>query len=677
MRKKVFFSFIFFTLFFYLPLRAAPPAWAVDLRSFAPRISGFDGALEVNTLSDSTKNQSNSTMVSRNDVVFQEKLDLSVYGYIYHPRFMTFLASVGVGLQQEQFHSSYSPQSFPWRNSTIRDYELRTVLLPEHPYNLELWSLRRSFFIREAFLQGSTAVQDEWGATFRYKKQPWSFNLGYVSDTLSSSNENSTTGSFNVGAAYSKGVFSNAISYNHRNTDISSNSAVNTVDYLYYSSVLKADPVLLQSTVNINDTTQRSQTTTPLELDMFRWSELLSVNLPWNFATSLSYDYNQDRNISGKGTPDEEKVLTITRNPSVELSHRLFESLSSLYRFSDITTTSSRGSTDTTTNLLQFAYTKKIPGGTMLALVRGTDSVTTSKGTPIVVNETHSAQLPPSINNFFVLNQQFVDQNSISIQVKNTSDQFVDLPSGYYTVTPFNNSFKIVINGLPVEVTNLRPPDFQYAFLVQYALLSNAKFDIKTMEYRLQLQLFDRIVNPYIDYMTSRETILAGNVLGGPQSSNTTTVGINLSKLPYSLLVEYANTDSTTNPMRNFRSEIQYQNYIVPTVNLTAKIYYMKDTYLPAPLVLAYTQTTVGGFFTLMKTFPAKNLYASLSGSYAVINSLLQTTSYSLNSSILWKIGKVTLDMGASITDSNSTSSLSKLKTSSEYYYLKFKRQLF
>jgi hypothetical protein len=78
-----------------------------------------------------------------------------------------------------------------------------------------------------------------------------------------------------------------------------------------------------------------------------------------------------------------------------------------------------------------------------------------------------------------------------------------------------------------------------------------------------------------------------------------------------------------------------------------------------------------------MKTFPAKNLYASLSGSYAVINSLLQTTSYSLNSSILWKIGKVTLDMGASITDSNSTSSLSKLKTSSEYYYLKFKRQLF
>ncbi len=677
MREKVFFLFIFFTLFLYLPLRAATPAGAVDLQSFVPRIAGTDGALEINMLSDSTKTKSNSTVVSRNDVLFQEKLDLSVYGYIYHPRFITFLTSVGVGLQQEQFHSSYSSQSFPWRNSTIRDYELRAVVLPEHPYNLELWDLRRSFFIREAFIQGSTAVQDEWGATFRYKERPWSFSLGYISDTLSNFSEKSTTGSFNVGAAYAKGVFSNSISYNHRNTDISSNSAVNKVDYLYYTNMVKADPILLQSLVNINDTSQRSQNTVPLELDMFRWSELLSANLPWNFATTLSYDYNQNKNISGKGTPDQEKDLTTSRNPSAELSHHLFESLSSLYRFSDITTTSSRGSTDTMTNLLQFAYTKKIPGGTMLALVRGTDSVTTSNGTPTVVNETHFAQLPPSINNFFVLNQQFVNQNSISIQVKNTSDQFVDLPAGYYMVTILNNSFKIIINGLPVEVTNLRPLDYTYEFLVQYSLVSNAKFDIKTTEYRLQLQLFDRMVNPYIDYATSRETILSGNILGGPQSSNTTTVGINLSKLPFSLLAEGAKTESTTNPMRQFRSEIQYQDYIMPTLNVTAKIYYMKDEYLPAPLVLSYTQTTVGGFVTMIKTFPVKNLYASLSGSYAVINSLLQTTSYSLNSSILWKIGKVTLDMGASITDSNSTSSLSKLKTSSEYYYLKFKRQLF
>ncbi len=285
MRKKVFFSFIFFILFFYLPLRAVPPAGAVDLRSFAPRIAGFDGAVEVNAFSDSTKNKSNSTVVSRNDVVFQEKLDLSVYGYIYHPRFITFLASVGGGLQQEQFHSSYSPQSFPFRNSTIRDYELRTVVLPEHPYNLELWSLRRSYFIRESYLQGSTAVQDEWGATFRYKKRPWSFSLGYVSDTLSNFNEISTTGSFNVGAAYAKGVFSNSISYNHRNTDISSNNAVNKVDYLYYTNTVKADPILFQSTVSINNTSQRSQNTTPLELDMLRWNELLSVKLPWNFAT--------------------------------------------------------------------------------------------------------------------------------------------------------------------------------------------------------------------------------------------------------------------------------------------------------------------------------------------------------------------------------------------------------
>ncbi len=78
----------------------------------------------------------------------------------------------------------------------IREYEFRTLILPEHPYNLELFVLRYNPFVIGRANSEIGSVTLSKGALFTYKKRPVKFKLNYTIGDTESSRSNSETENF-------------------------------------------------------------------------------------------------------------------------------------------------------------------------------------------------------------------------------------------------------------------------------------------------------------------------------------------------------------------------------------------------------------------------------------------------------------------------------------------------
>ncbi len=657
-------------------------AYALSLGQFSPVLTGYEGELDIDALSNSNKSKSGANSTTIQDTLFRETLALSTTGYVYHPRFMTFLVSVGGGLQQEHYLANDTTDS-SFQNTTVETYELRTIFLAEHPYNVELFTLRQEPFISGVFLSGLTVVDTQSGANLNFNKRPWSVSLSYLHDSTqefeSSTATTTATDTYTATASYEKGFLANYLNCMHTDSSISTNAS-NTSSSLYYFNMAHTGPFKLQSNAGITLVSQQSSQTLPLDTSTTVWNEQLSAKLPLNFDAALSYSYYMYTNITDKGSSEETKDFTKNLNPSGEITHHLFESLTSSYQYSYLQSESNSGNVETRTSSLSFNYIKRILWGTLSAGVTKLDTKTATTGTPLALNENHSAQTSPFPNNSFVLGQQFINEASIVIMVEDANNQLVTLPAGDYQVVPYTNSFQIFIIQLPQQVTNLRPADYTYAFQVQYSLQGNNTTETQSMGYHLRLQLFNRMVNPYISYQTLHQTLVSGSIIGGPQSSIDRIYGVVLSRAPWSLQAEYQSLDAEDYPTRSSRAEADYQKDITKTINLSAKVFYTNEKHLQSPLVAPYTDRDIGTSATMMKSFPARNLYASITGSYTVTSGLSAGASYSLGGTLTWRVGKMDISAGATITRAEATptqvSAADRQEVDTDYFFIKLKRKI-
>ena len=150
---------------------------------------------------------------------------------------------------------------------------------------------------------------------------------------------------------------------------------------------------------------------------------------------------------------------------------------------------------------------------------------------------------------------------------------------------------------------------------------------------------------------------------------------------PLRARAEYQKFDWDVNPYRLSRVELQSVGSLTPTTSVYATASYA-DRYFPkgasADQGQPYSEKTASASASIRKQLSEPGLSFTAGGTYSHLSSLADSTAYSINSALIWKIGKLDLTLGANAYRSETQSSISvSSQRTHEYYYVRLRRQLF
>lgn len=663
---------------------------SANWREFIPSPYENSVDLDVHTTSESDSFETDNskagvTRTKWTDTFIKEKLTLSSIGYVYHPRFVQYRFALSGALTQEDYNSSLS-EPVSWRNAAGIEYDVNLIMLPEHPYNLRLFTRRTEPLFTEYLATQSHNVETSRGAVFRYEKKPYFFHLKYIENSIESSLNSSDVNTFSVDGMYFKqfrndNKFSLNGGYIHR--DFTSSSLLKGVSNEYHlNNFIDLKKVSLSSNLAKNIFTQEDPLAASVENDLISWDERLTAKLPLNFRTELSYNYQKNDFTTGATeTLPESNLSNTSKRAELDIIHKLYQSLSNTYTLRHNSLTSSAGDTEETSHSLTTSYNKIIPGGMLLAGLNLSRAVTDSTGQTTVASEPHASVAVPGS---FVINDQLVAPETVRIFLKSPLEPFELIlleENIHYMVSPLGSTLQINVINLPSQFV----VPGTYEFLVTYDLISgNFKFLMETAGYNISLNLFNHMLNPYFNHTNVKSKVLSGNFTGVPVDSTLYALGVIFQKAPFQAMAEYQNFDSNISPYSAWRGEVSYTNNITETTRVSSTAAY-SDTNYPRGRSIEegqqLTLTTTSLSANIQKQLLSKDLSFSAGGAYSYTRGQINGTTYSLNSSLMWKIGRLVFSLGASAFDSitESTGSATTIRTERihQYYYINMKRKIF
>ncbi len=657
---------------------ACAPAFA-DWKNFLP--SPFENGAYLDLFSSYEEDQNPSSPASFgwDDTFIREKVTLFSNGYFYHPRFLQYQASLSGALKQEDYHATFL-ETGGWRHGTGYEYDIKTFLLPEHPYNLQLYALRYEPLFKQQASTQRNDLQEAWGGLFRYRKKPWFFNARFNDNTNRSdviTSEVRSVGAdgqyfrrfdggnqFSINGAYNPSHFTNSAGLDGRMTE-----------YLF-GNVVDLQRARLNFSLTGNDSDQQSPTSGDFASNQISWYEVLTLFLPLNFRSDVSYRIqNNESHFTDPGISADRKLTDLNKTFQIDVIQKLFQSLDSRYTYQDNTRESSGGDTDFFSHTLSLAYTKWIPDGRVLAGVTLGRSQTENRGPTDIVSEPHPATGVPGT---LSLRQANIDPRTIAVFLRSPLPPFevIQLVEGvHYTVSPVGNSFEIDIVTLPPQFA--LPGTFDIS--VSYSLIP-ADFTLRADDtgYNVAVELLDAMLTPYAGYATVRSDVLAGVFPGIPLDSTTTTLGLRFRRGPLRAMGEYQNLEWQVSPYTSRRAEVQYVSSLDPTTRLYAIVsylhkYFSQGTSSVSPEPYTDETTTASGNF--QKQVPAWGLVFSAGGAYSHLRGRVTGNAYSLNSALTWKMGKMDLSAGATVYSSDTEGTTGTLTSRfHQYYYVNLRR---
>ncbi len=669
-------------LILLIAVLASPSISRGDVQEFFPRNTGFEGELDIDMSHEISRNTTRGQGLEAKDTFFNEKLVLAANGYVYHPRFLLYLAKIGGGLSQGSFKNTLNPAlgSGSWTNVFIYEYEGRTVLLPEHPYNLELYAMRRNPFISGRVVSGFHPVSYSKGALFTYKEMPAIFRLGYSLDTVETGKSKSDTKVLIANGGYNKENYNLSGGFSHsdsQNLIGPANLELTNNDYSLQNQIRFFEKkFFLNSDLSRNEFRQHSVATS-LKGDRFTWNEQINAYLPWNFDVYARYNHFRDAERSlDAGAAAENRLASTTDGVGFSITHKLYESLQSGYNFNYSSSKTGTGDITDRTHSVYGAYTKKIPGGRLTAGGTIGDTLSDRRGALTVINEPHNARILDT----FPLVRTDIDDASIRMNVRNPFDNtFVDLiKDTHFRIIRVGDTVTIQILAIPPEALSIDPL-FVYEFRVTYQIVSGSvEIDTSDIGYSLKLELFNGYFIPYYNYSRRKQRVLSGFLSGGPEDATNQTAGIMVQRPRYSLLFEYQDLQSRLNPSNRYRAEGNYRQEIDSTMFLNARAYYTKVNNFPGVFNPgSSTETGTGADMTIQKKFPGRNININATGSYSQRKYIFDTKTYSLGAALSWRVAKLDISLGANVNHSETALTTGKEENKYQRYYLSVKRYLF
>ncbi len=644
---------------------------------FTPTLADYNAQVEVGFGYEKDENTTNGKGVKTKDATAVERVRLNTLGYIYHPRFILFNLGGALGLQQEDFQSNVIKSQDGARSSD--EYDLRAMILPEHPYNLELFTLRRNPLIRPRFSLGRIVVNEK-GATFRYKQKPLMVSMSAIEETRTGATTVDTR-TYQGYIGYSLGPFYNTVGHD-RSQATNSFLMQTTRSNSFFSNDLALPSLTLASRISADRTTLEDFRSPTVNDKTVTWTEQFSAELPWNLSSGATYNLFKETRSSDQALFLRDVLSTKSESAGVSLSHRLYSSLRTSGTVNYLSTHTNGGESRTVSESVASAYTKKIPEGRLNAGVGFTTLDTQTVGAPLALNEQHLVTYPTSTTpDNFKLNSQSVDQATIRVSVDDpVSGALVPLTPANYTIQTIGTFTQINVpqSLLPSSLSSFSGI---LTFHVSYSLLrSNVEFRTDIINSNISFELFNGLLNPYYSRTSSIQEVLAGSLPGGPDSLRMDTIGVIVQKKPFTLQTDYTTVSSRLNPYRTWKTVFEYREFLAETTTFIARLEREHNQYpkaTAAPGTTGYTEEVTTIDLSMRQDFPSKNLDLFLKGTYQWRTSYATSTAATFNTALAWSLGKLSLNLGAAVTDLTTTFSTGKQKYLTEYYYLTASRKLF
>ncbi len=656
------FAVLFTALFF-------PRHSAGEEQDFFPRFVDVDGSLDFLFERRDTRRTTETLTLDTKQYQAIERIKIMTDGYLYDPRFMIFYLNGGFGFDQTYYRSNFI---YKRASDLLDEYDLTLFFLPEHPYNLELYTRRQ--IPPMSPMSPEIVISNSRGALFRYKQSPLWFNLGVNWQQVENDSTVETT-QYLANGTYSIGPFDNYAGYTETHSaspgfgeaEVTAADFTNTFKY--------RQSFVLASSVENLEQTQRRILGPDTDTETFSWSEMLSWQLPANLFANVSHNY-QKSNVVQTGFNAYTADARYTTD-GASLNHQLYNSLRTTAAINRSTLEATGGDTSSLIKLLSVAYEKMIPTGGMHAEYAYSDTEATRRGAAFIFNETHTAQVPGGT---FFLNSLAINTSSINLQVKDPVNQgLVSMVRNVdYQVFQFGNQVQIMVLNLPAPV-GPPVPSFTYTFVASYALLNNeSSTDITSNGIALRFKLIEGFFNPYFSFTRTNMRVVTGVFFGGDDTTTTRIYGYTIQQDPFTLMFEYTDFDSRLNPYRNIRSSLEYRQAVLEDFDVMAQLLYNDMERPPQNGQSEYSDKNTHMQLTARKRFLPENLDLNVTGSYDVRNTTGVTSkTYTFYPVVIWHVGKLDVNfrMARSYTLSFSPSGRSTYETGD--YFLTVSRKLF
>ena len=663
-------------------LAAAPAGagWTI----FLPRPVDNGAELDLYFSEESEELDRGRASAAWSDDFGRQKLTLFSNGYVYHPRFLVYLLSVGGGFRQEEYASTSFGSSIEGDiDDTSLEYDAQLYLLPEHPYSFHLWASRFEPLLRERSTVLHDRVDSHRGLEATYRRKPYLARARVYDRTVERDLSRTDQQGLALSAEYFRELsggrsISLAGAFDPSRFEVSTGLEGETSE-AWVDSWVSLERFSLRSLLRRDDHRQEGRVAGSFDNEELNWEERLVVPLPWSLELEANYRYRDDETVTRAATPGAPEIdLSSTRNEAeVSLLHRLYDSLESRYRYQVNDTASSFGEVDNVLHAFDVDYRKAIPRGRLFLGMDLSRVDSGSDGGVAVGNEAHPDVAVPGR---FTLDARNVDVRGISVFLESPRPPFeiIRLVEGiHYEVSQVGDTVEIFVVTLPPEFALNEVFDFRVSYLTtgRYELRSDMR------RYDLSFDLLDGLITPYASWSEVDSEVLAGSFPGDALDSTTQTVGTSIQYGGFRLRTELQEVDWDVAPYESWLGELHYGGNLGRTTTLSASVSRHKRSYPEGRSRLdteRYREVFDTAAASLQQRLFDDTLVFSVGYSYSQMHSLIDSESYSFTSSLSWRIGLLDVTAGASRSTSE-TVARTTLRTGRDHdlYYVRLRRTLF
>jgi len=661
---------------------AGGAAFGTDFGNFLPRSLDTGAWIELIAVSELDDFQSTGRETRWTDDFFRQKATIFSKGYVYHTRFLIYDASLSGALKQEEYERTARP-STGRRYDQGYDYKMRVVLLPEHPYNFEIFALRWEPLERDRAATRRDHVATSRGADFTFRDKPYFLRAHYTDNRYESSETYSDVERLGLDGEYVRDYpggtrISVQGSFAPERFDHSSGIA-GTASETLASGSLRLGRLDLYAAAADSRTDQEGGATARLQSRRTALHGRVGATLPWRFRSTLSYRRGESRSEFTIRDSDSPRIQeNEDRNLQYELGHRLFESLRSSWIHRRAERLAPTGNAQSRSDTLQLLYSKSVPRGILEAGYGRGWSGTENRGQTLVTQEPHDAVAVPGT---FRLDHADVDSTTIVVFLRSPIAPFETIrldEDVHFVVAQVGSELEIWVLDLPPQFA--LPGSFD--FRVDYRPLGgDFRIDSEQSNHSASLRLFGNRLNPYYSYFRTDSRVVDGFFPGGGLDTTRTLVGLRLELGPLRIGAEHQDVDWDRGPYHGWRYDLRYVDAISVDTTLHVTASYLSRIYPEGRNDASrqrMAETTRSVSANLQQKLFRRRLVASIGGTYGRTTGYAETETLSGNASVSFKIGRLDLSAGATVSSSESNAdSLFVSRRDRRHYYLRLRRDLY
>lgn len=178
-----------------------PGTVLASIGKWTPTVLDYEADLEIYGTYRNYENTTDDLNRKESRLLMKERINFTLTGFVYHPRFIQYRLGLSGGLAQEYFKNDFVDYT---RTGSATGLHLRATILPLHPYNLELFYIRYEPLSPRGPSSGPNPVGYSKGAIFKYENKPYFLTVSYINSIRESELTSSEWTSLMANATYFK-----------------------------------------------------------------------------------------------------------------------------------------------------------------------------------------------------------------------------------------------------------------------------------------------------------------------------------------------------------------------------------------------------------------------------------------------------------------------------------------